>query len=209
MSGHSAIFAASPAASLAEVVAHDCALFIRSNEYDAKTAKQRFYEGNCLFRGCAPGVTRTPDRRIRNPLEPQWPVPVRVRPLALGNGFPRGKILQLILNSVGAPLRKKTQENAIYLPSSWQVPRARDSCDETPTGPKKTFRLKLACGRGPRVELHSTNRLRTAQPSVPPAVNKWDLLAELLLCCQRVPSNQGYRWRIGATNTTLRDEPLR
>ena len=30
--------------------------------------KGHFTSENRLFRGCAPGVTRTPDRRIRNPL---------------------------------------------------------------------------------------------------------------------------------------------
>src|SRR4030095_6717169 len=45
-------------------VTTDCYSVVRS-----KRRKQRIFTyENRLFRGCAPGVTRTPDPRIRNPL---------------------------------------------------------------------------------------------------------------------------------------------
>jgi hypothetical protein len=45
------------------------AFFLPSNEYSAKAAQNdHFTMENRLFRGCAPGVTRTLDLRIRNPL---------------------------------------------------------------------------------------------------------------------------------------------
>ena len=52
-----------------------------------------------------------------------------------------------------------------------------------PTGGRKqqkeTLGVRMARGRGPRLQLHSTNHLRTAQPSLPPAVKRTGGAVEL------------------------------